>query len=271
MQMKNYTKWRKALVLLSALIFSCTAMLHAQTDTVYPGSRHLNTGILKPGLRQYLVYHQWPQFSKVLQFSYWMRDISIGQKNGAEVFVIRQHWYTADSTRYWTFLSLNSTRDFTPLYHAASGNGKVAAYNWSSARIAGADTVTGNTQQDFSLVFDRPNFNWHLDIETFEMLPLAAGKTFAINFYDAGLSPPEFVIYKVTGQEALRTLDNRQVDCWKLVTSGKDPTGKSYTQTFWISKKGHELLKEEDEFDGRYRYKIKLPGLTPDILQKFTL
>lgn len=257
--------------LVPVLLLCCTVALRAQIDTVYPGSRHLNTGLLKPGLRQYLVYHQQPQFSKVLQFSYWMRDISIEQKNGADVFVIRQHWYSADSTRYRTFLSLNSTRDFMPLYHAASGNGKVAAYNWGAARISGADTVTGNAQHDFNLAFDRPNFNWHLDIETFEMLPLQAGKTFAISFYDAGLSPPQFVMYRVTGNETLRTLDNRQVDCWKLVTSGKDPKGNIYTQTFWISRKGHELLKEEDEYNGGYRYKIKLPALTPDILQKFML
>jgi hypothetical protein len=263
MQMKRY-------LILFLLQLCCTVALHAQTDTVYPGSRHLNIAALKPGLRQYLVYHQSPKLNQVLQCAYWMRDISIEQKNGEAVFVIRQHWYSGDSSRYHSYLSLASAKDFRPLYQFSNGGGKVAAYNWSSARIAGADTVQGNAQQDFELAFDRPNFNWHLDIETFEMLPLAAGKTFAINFYDAGLSPPQFVLYKVSGSEQLRTLDNRQVDCWKLVTTGNNK-GMAYTQTFWISKKGHELLKEVDEYDGRYRYKIKLPGLTPDILQKFTL
>lgn len=269
--MKKYSTWRQFSFLLLALQLCNAAALHAQADTVYPGSRHLNTGVLKPGLRQYLVYFQWPKAPKMLQFSYWTRDISIEQKNGAAVFAIRQHWYAADSTRYSSFLSFNSTKDFSPLYHEANSGDKTAAYNWSPDRIAGADTVTGNAQQAFELAFDRPNFNWHLDIETFEMLPLAAGKTFAINFYDAGLAPPKFVLYNVTGSEVLRTLDNRQVDCWKLVTTGADTKGTPYTQSFWISKKGHELLKEEDEYDGRFRYKIKLPGLTPDILQKFTL
>jgi hypothetical protein len=264
MQMKRY------LILLLLQLY-CTVALYAQTDTVYPGSGHLNTALLKPGLRQYLVYHQSPQLNNMLQFSYWMRDVSIEQKNGQQVFVIRQHWYTTDSSRYRTYLSLFNTKDFAPLYHSSKGSGKVAAYNWSSARIAGADTVQGNAQRDFELAFERPNFNWHLDIETFEMLPLAAGKSFAINFYDAGLSPPQFVLYKVSGSEMLHTLDKREVDCWKLLTTGTDPTGKAYTQTFWISKKGHELLKEEDEYDGKYRYKIKLPGLTPDILEKFKL
>lgn len=270
MQMKKNITWSMMVVLLLVCQICCTAALYAQADTVCPGSRHLNTGVLKPGLKQYLVYHQWPKYPKVLQFSYWMRDIRIEQREGADVFVVREHWYTADTARYWTFVSVNSVKDFVPLYHMATGNGKTVAYNWSGSKITGADTVEGNARKGFDLAFDRPNFNWHLDIETFEMLPLAAGKTFVINFYDAGLDPPRFVTYKVAGSERLRTLDNRVVDCWKLVTSGTDQ-GKTYSQAFWISKKGHELLKEEDEFDGRLRYKIKLPGLTPDVLQRFGL
>jgi hypothetical protein len=202
--------------------------------------------------------------------SYWMREVRFEQREGAPVISISQHWYSGDSARYWTFFSLNNAKDFAPLYHSGSGNGKTAAYNWSGTGVSGADTVAGNDKKDFKLAFDRPNFNWHLDIETFEMLPLAAGKTFAINFYDAGLEPPKFVIYKVNGSEVLRTLDNREVDCWKLETSGTNK-GMSYSQVFWISKKEHELLKEQDEYDGRFRYKVKLPGLTPDILQHFEL
>jgi len=257
--MEKITYWILVIFHLLILLLTTGKVLFAQADTVYPGSQHLHTGFLKPGLNQYLVFHQWPQHNKMLLFQYWVRDISIEKKDGIEVFAIREHWYTADSNQYRTFLSLGSVKDFTPLYHSAEGNGKTAAYNWSNTSIKGTDS--------FHLAFDRPNFNWHLDIETFEMLPLATGKTFVINFYDAGLTPPAFVTYKVTGSETLRTLDNRQVACWKLATSGSH-NGKSYTQTFWISKKEHELLKEEDAFDGGFRYKIKLPALTPDILQK---
>jgi hypothetical protein len=265
--MEKIMQWIMITIQLLILLLITEKALFAQADTVYPGSRHLNPAFLKPGLKQYLVYHQRPQYKKMLQFQYWVRDISIEKKNGVDVFAIREHWYTADSNEYRTFLSLGSVKDFTPLYHAAAGNGKAAVYNWSNTGIKGSDTVNGNSSKDFHQAFDRPNFNWHLDIETFEMLPLATGKTFVINFYDAGSAPPTFVTYKVTGSETLRTLDNRKVTCWKLSTSGSY-NGKSYTQTFWISKKEHELLKEEDAFDGGFRYKVKLPVLTPDILQR---
>jgi len=265
--MEKNMQWMLIAFLLLVLQLTGVKTLFAQADTVYPGSRHLNTRYLKPGLKQYLVYHQWPQYNKLLLLEYWMRDVSIEKKDGAEVFAVREHWYTADTTAYRTFVSFAGEKDFVPLYHEAINNGKMAAYNWSNTDIKGSDTVNGNTKKDFYLAFDRPNFNWHLDIETFEMLPLATGKTFVINFYDAGFDPPKFVTYKVTGSETVHTLDNREVTCWMLTTSGSHK-GKSYTQTFWISKKEHELLKEEDVFDGRFRYKIKLPGLTPDILQR---
>jgi len=265
--MEKNMQWMLMAFLLLVLQLTGVKTLFAQADTVYPGSPHLNTALLKPGLKQYLVYHQWPQYKKMMLFEYWVRNVSIEKKDGVEVFAIRENWYTADSTGYRTFLSFCGVKDFAPLYHEAAAGGKIAAYNWNNTGIKGADTVNANTKKDFSLAFNRPNFNWHLDIETFEMLPLAMGKTFLINFYDAGLSPPAFVTYTVTGSETLVTLDNRQVACWKLETSGSYK-GKPYTQIFWISKKEHELLKEEDAFDGRFRYKVKLPGLTPDILQK---
>jgi len=263
--MEKIIHWLLMILHLLILLLTTDKTLFAQADTVYPGSRHLNTRFLKPGLKQYLVFHQRPPHSKMLLFQYWVRDISIEKKEGVEVFAIREQWYTTDSNGFRSFLSLGSTKDFSPLYHSAVGNSKMAVYNWSNTGIQGADTVNGNTRKDFHLAFDRPNFNWHLDIETFEMLPLATGKIFVINFYDAGLAPPSFVTYKVTGSETLHTLDNRQVVCWKLATSGSY-NGKPYTQTFWISKKEHEFLKEEDAFDGGFRYKIKLPALTPDIL-----
>jgi hypothetical protein len=43
----------------------------------------------------------------------------------------------------------------------------------------------------------------------------------------------------------------------------------AYSETFWISKKGHEFLKEEDTSVGLFRYKIKMPGMTPDLELRF--
>jgi hypothetical protein len=241
----------------------------AQVDTIRLKDHRLNTATLKPGLRQYLVYFQMPKSPKTLRFWFWLRNTKIETRNGERVFATTQHWYGSDTMSYRTGYSVNRVKDFSPVYHTETIAGKVGAYNWDSDKIKGADTVAQNTKKDFSLNFTEPCFNWNQDIETFEMLPLAAGKIFAINFYDAGFGKPEYIIYKVTGSEVISTLDNQKVDCWKLVNEAENK-GNHYTQTFWISKKGHEFLKEEDSFGGGYRYKVKMPGATVNILPRFT-
>jgi hypothetical protein len=52
------------------------------------------------------------------------------------------------------------------------------------------------------------------------------------------------------------------------MTEGNN-NGTTYTQTFWISKKNHEFLKEEDTYNGMYRYKIKMPGMSQDLVERF--
>ncbi|QJD95794.1 hypothetical protein HH214_07875 [Mucilaginibacter robiniae] len=254
---------------LIATLLLATTVAYAQTDTINFSNRRLNTAYLTPGLKQYLVYTQNPLRHKTLGLGYWVRDVQVQTRQHKKVFVIQQHWYGNDTLNYRTVTSVNQADNFAPIYHAETVKGITKAYNWNAASMSGADTVMNNAAKSFSLNFKVPNFNWNLDMETFEMLPLAAGKTFAINFYDAGIGTPEYVIYQVQGSEPLILLDNQKVDCWKLFYEGKMPNGAPYTQTFWISKKSHEMLKEEDVAGGLIRYKIKLPGTTPDIVSRF--
>ena len=257
---------KKCYFILVLLLLSAT--VRSQTDTIRFKDKRLITSALKPGLNQYLVYFQDTKKHQQFGFWFWLRDIKITSRNGEQVFVINQHWYGSDSSAYRTVYSVNRVKDFSPVYHAEFKRGKVFAYNWGAAKITGADTVTQNSQKGFSLDFKTPNFNWNLDIETFEMLPLAAGKTFMINFYDAGLDPPAYVAYKVTGSEIIATLNNDHVDCWKLVTES-DYKGTHYSETYWISKKAHEFLKEEDAYPGGYRYKVKMSEALPDLTERF--
>src|SRR6185312_3603347 len=192
---------KKFLLLTISCITGLSVM--AQVDTIRMSDKRLNTSALKPGLNQYLVYFQNPKTPKSLRFWFWLRDIKTGERDGQKVFTITQHWYSADSATYRYIYSVNRQSDFAPVYHIETIGAKTKAYNWGADKITGADSIGQNLQKGFSLDFKLPNFNWNLDIETFEMLPLANGKTFAINFYDAGLSPPEWVNYKVIGSEVI--------------------------------------------------------------------
>jgi hypothetical protein len=249
-------------LLLLLVLLLVTPGVRAQGDTVRPGG--VITARLKPGVRQYLVTFQFPGQERQLRFWYWVRAISTGDRDGRPVFFIDQRWYGSDTAAYREVYSVNDARSFAPVYHRELVHGKLNAYDWGKEGISGADSVAGNVRKGFSLAFTEPNFNWNLDIETFEMLPLAAGKSFWINFYDAGLDPPQYVLYTVTGSERLGGQD-----CWVLETEGKDPRGARYTQTFWISKEGHEFLREVDHFNGGTRYKTLLPATTPDVRAGF--
>ena len=246
-----------------------SALAQSKADTITPANGKLLPAALKPGLKQYLVYGQQPAKSKVLGLSYWVRDVKVRQRNGEKVIITTQHWYSADTLGYRTVYSVNRAVNFAPLYHTETIRSHTKAFNWGPTQINGADTVAANESKAFKLDLKTPCFNWNLDIETFEQLPLAAGKAFAINFYDAGIGQPQYVLYKVTGSEVLTLLNNTKTDCWILLTEGKAPNGATYTQSFWISKKEHEFLKEEDSYGGNTRVKIKMPGLSPDVVAAF--
>jgi hypothetical protein len=248
------------------MAFICTAQ--AQTDTIRVKDKKLLTGVLKPGLKQYMVYRQIPEKNKNLNISLWTREIKTGIHKNEPVFIVTQYWYAADTLQYRHITSVNRRSDFSPVYHLETIGPKTKAFNWYNDTVKGADTVAVNVAKGFTQALAMPVYNWNLDIETFEMLPLAAGKSFAIPFYDAGTQPPKYVVYQVAGSEVLNLFGSVKTDCWKLVTKGEF-NGRKYTQTFWITKKTHEFLKEEDAFNGTYRYKIKLPGNTPNILPLF--
>jgi hypothetical protein len=57
----------------------------------------------------------------------------------------------------------------------------------------------------------------------------------------------------VEGSGTLPGYNNQIIDCW-LLTHGSG----NNKETFWVSKQTKEVLKLEQEFNGRYRYKIKL-------------
>ena len=251
------------------LVIFFTVSCYAQTDTIRLKDNQLVTSALQPGLRQYLVYFQDPKKNKSLNCTFWLRDIRIENKNGKKVFTITQNWYGGDTASYRAIYSINNMADFAPIYHSEIVHGKTRAYNWYNDKITGVDSVPANLQKGFTLNFKSPNFNWNLDIETFEMLPLVEGKTFVINFYDAGLGQPEYIKYKVTGSEMITTLNNQKVDCWKLYTEGELSDKSPFSETYWISKKGHEFLKEEDAYNGMFRYKIKMIGSAPDLIKRF--
>ncbi|WP_299988174.1 hypothetical protein [uncultured Pontibacter sp.] len=241
-------------IFLLAIATLITAYASAQTDTLRVTSKHLKVKQLKPGTRQYLVTVQTPANPKVLRQSLWTRNVSFEEVAGKEKLVIRQNWVGADTLTNRQLYSI-CEKDFKPVFHTGTSARGTAAFNFEPDRVVGADTVLNNGFKGFSIAAEAATFNWELDMETFESLPLKANTVYLINFYHPGSkTAPQYYSYKVTGSEKLLTVNNTSVDCWMLRIDYSDTN----YGTFWISKKTHEVLKMEELFDGVKRFKIKL-------------
>jgi hypothetical protein len=181
-------------------------------------------------------------------------------RNGKELIEIDQKWYASDTTRVRNVHSVISANDFSPVYHHTKMNKSVEAYDFYADKIKGSDSVANNTKKDFELALTHPLLNWELDLEIFPLLDLKAGKSFAISFYHpGGKTEPKLYQYKVVGEENLSVIEGGTVPCWKLRI---DYDAKSYA-IFYISKKGREVLRMDEDFGGGVRYKVKLSNAVP--------
>lgn len=238
------------------LVFFCTAV-HAQNkaDTIRAGDLQLK--YLPLGTKQYLVYIKTKEGLKK-GIWLWERTTSRELFHEQPSITIRQQWTTSDTgfnSRQIT--SVVNANDFTPVYHTTTNpkTGK-EAYNFHTTEIVTADSIADAGRKDFKMVITEPAFNWELDLETFPLLPLKEGKTFAVNFYHPGSKTgPAWYNYTVTGSEKLKTTNGETVDCYKLYTEYANNRGNS---TWWLSKKTHEVLKMEEHFGAITRYKLKL-------------
>jgi hypothetical protein len=244
----------KARILVLALV--CLPWIaHAQVDTIYHLNGKLIKQYLKPSANQYLVFIQRKGDPRMAFTFVWSRDVRFVNRGGKDLIEIDQKWYGSDTTRLRKVYSLMNANNFSPVYHKTVLNRSVEAFDFYSDKIVGSDSVANNTKKDFNLSLEQPTLNWELDMETFPLLNLKAGKRFAISFYHpGGKTPPKVYEYKVIGEENVQVINGATVPCWKLRI---DYDAKSWA-IFYISKKEREVLKMEEDFGGGIRYKVKL-------------
>lgn len=232
----------------------------AQVDTVYNLNSKLIKKYLKPSSNQYLVFIQRKGDPRQTYTYIWSRDVKFVNKKGKDLVEIEQKWYASDTTRNRYVYSLMNANDFSPVYHYTTLNKSIEAFDFYDDKIKGSDSIASNTKKDFNLALVHPMLNWELDLETFPLLDLKAGKRFAINFYHPGAKgEPKLYEYKVVGEENLGVIEGGTVACWKLRI---DYSEKSWA-IFYISKKGREVLRMDEDFGGGVRYKVKLSNAVP--------
>ncbi len=239
--------------IMSSLLVFAAAATYSQVDTICSIPQRWIQENLRERTSQYLVFFQVKEKPKQAGVFIWSRQLRV-QESTIEV---EQKWYSSDSASYRYLLSKVDRKSFLPVYHKTiSPRTGTEAYNFTSTKIMGADSVKNNTKTTFELDAKQP-LNWELDLETISLLNLKAGKRFAIFFYHPGArNSPAFYEYKVTGSEVITSFEGIKIDCWKL----RIEYSPQYYSIFYISKKGREIIKMEEDFGKGVRYKVLLPG-----------
>jgi len=261
--------------LLFLYFFGIAFFAEAQkTDTVFISEKNINPKVLREGTHRYLVYFKMSKDSVRTQTQFWTRTIKKTNYNGIPAIEIDQVWEDKDSIMH-IVKSVSDAKTMKPLYHKTWW--KVPASRTATTKTVNATTVdflnktveyNGHKLSDadtekqpkaiwegYKSSLDKFFLNWHSDLETFPLLPYKDGATFVIPFYDPGTaSNLQKVAYTVTGSAQLIGYDDQKIDCWLLTHESK-----GNKEVFWISKKTNEVLKLEQEINGKlYRYKIKL-------------
>lgn len=236
-------------------------------DTILIDRTNVNPSLLKPGVHQYLVYFRMGKDSSRTMYQMWTREISFITYQGKKAINIRQVWED-NATVVHKVNSICSAADFSPLFHESWWKTRGSSefdFITRKASVNGkplteADTARNlkSMYQAYQSALDQYVLNWHLDMEVFPILPYKKGVTFLINFYDPGFPKPSLQAYTVVGSDVITGYEQQPVECWLLSHDSKPGQ-----ELFWISKKTREVLKLEQSFNGRYRYKIKMGIVAP--------
>ncbi|RYY53833.1 MAG: hypothetical protein EOO09_16540 [Chitinophagaceae bacterium] len=250
-------------LVLAVLLLAALSLSAQKADTIRITSKDLNTSVLREGTHRYLVYFRMKPGATRTNVSFWTRKIERNNYQGHAALTITQEWEDKDTVVH-TVKTITDGKTMAPYYHEYWWNKRGEAkfdYLTGTAEMNGQPLQSTDTARTRKLSYEgwqqalkAPQFNWHIDLETFPLLPFRQGVTFVIPFYDPGPSGLQDAAYTVTGSAKLKGYDDQEVDCWLLT---HESTGSK--EVFWISKKTREVLKLEQEVNGTmWRYKIKL-------------
>lgn len=250
--------------LLTALLAGTTATIgfgaHAETTQLNVGQTLARADLLKPGVHRYLRYTV--KDGQRATRDIWSRQVAYEQVDGKRQLRITQRW---DAVGEKPSLRLQDSRfeagTFRPLMHideaTREGKTRKSGYRYSGNDVIGIADMPDNDKKDFTATSSEPAYNFETDIEFLQTLPLAAGYTVSIPFYDPGLSPAARYVFKVAGQGQVAGADGRPIDCWIVTTDYNRP---GYESRFWFAKQSQVMIRQESPMpDGGLLVKTLLP------------
>src|SRR6266404_4320659 len=240
-----------------ALLFLFTLTVSGQkADTLVVGTHDLEMHNLQLGNSTYVMYFKKTADGPAERTTLVRISVERTTVNGRNLFQITQRWESGDEVVH-TARTLHDANDFSTVFHEIWWKrlGYSTIFDFKGLV---EDAVKSKIIDDFNQSFGNYNLCWHSDLVIFPLLPFKQGRTFVIKFYDPGFGKAKDAAYQVTGSEFLVSSDGNKIDCWVMEHKFEVPAGGSGTQRLWISKRTHEVLKEEDQQPSGYRYKLKI-------------
>jgi hypothetical protein len=258
----------KVSMLMGMSLWAFSPATAAELVRIHVGQPLARFSMLQPGAHRYLRYTVGPDGQRNA-VDIWERRISFAPApDGKAGMHIVQRWDEVGSKTVLTQDSWFDRGTFKPITHIRhvekDGKSQLGGYRFAAGKVVGMPDLPDNLRRDFVMLMPEPSYNFEYDMELLQALPLAAGRTFDIPFYDAGIDPkPDRYRFKVAGSSKVRDWDNRLIDCW-LVTADYH-TGKVVSR-FWFDKASQVLVREEAmQPDGKLLVKALLPPESADL------
>src|SRR5262245_16342658 len=240
-----------------------------KTDTVFIQKQNLDLKHLRTGDSTYIIYFKKTAEGPAERMTLVKINVAPTVINGKKAFAITQQWDAGDTVAHTSY-TLHDAEDFSTLRHEIRWerneiwrrpNAFSAKFDFMTRQVSfeeGVDEARkSQIVKDFNDSFESYNLCWHSDLTIFPLFPYENGRTFKVNFYDPGASKAQVVEYVVTGSETLSGGGGEKSNRWETDHKFQRSNGNG-SQRFWISKKTREVLKEEDQYSGGFRYKLKI-------------
>lgn len=196
---------------------------------------------LKDGSRTYIRYRiRKDGVSKSVDLQ--VKTIKREEQVGSKQLRISQHWQTA--TASLRLESLFEIGTLKPLTHERIRErvGKITkeGFRFLDEKVVGLEDMPDNSRSGFEIAAPQRPFNFEVDLETLQALPLSKGAEFRIPFYHPGGPAPAHYTFKVVGEETVK-FGGADLQCWIVSTDynqPEKPQGK-----FWIEKRSQTVVR----------------------------
>ena len=254
----------KYLFILTTLFILVVNSFAQKSDVVSIQKKDLAFKYLQTGNSTYVVYFKKTEDGPAEKITLIKINVAPTNLNGKKAYAITQQWDSGDAVTH-TAYTVHDAEDFSTLRHDIWWKSRnfTAKFDFSTKQVSleGAavdESAKSKISQDFKRSFASYNLCWHSDLTIFPLFPYKAGRVFKVNFYDPGAGESKIAEYTVTGSEFLTGSGGERIDSWIMERKSEIPSGGTYVQRFWISKKTQEVLKEEDKYPGGLRFKMKV-------------